>query len=592
MHTKYPEPLRSHRPFHQAALEPTRSESASPDVGDINDPHHNPLDTCHAGEEGFTPEAGTWVQLGPLFQVFHPHLTDVIPTNWTPYQNQVAFETAKFLFMCNQMSAGQIDTLLDHWAATLIKHNDSPPFVSHHDLYDTIDATPLGNVAWESFSMSFNGVKPAENVPLWMDATHDVWFHDPHLLIHNMLANPDFDGEIEYTPYQDYNKCCNWAWNQADIIAQNQEAHGSIFIPLIIGSDKMTISVAIGHTEYHPLYLSISNIFNGVRYAHCNGVVLVGFLAIPKTTKEHANNVEYRNFHRQLFQCLLAKIFKSVKPYMTTHDIARCSDGHYQCLANRKNLDGDRLCLLQCREHSDLLVNELEYVKLWTEYGIAGDLVPFTNDFPCADIHKILTPDLLHQIIKGAFKDHLVEWVDAFLKLTHGTAHATEILEDIDQRIAVDAPFAGLQCFPEGHGFKQWTGNDSKALMKVYLPAIKGHVPLDVVCTFSTFLDFCYIVHREALMNDNLIQLQDALDCFHRYCKIFKTTGVAPSFSLPCQHSLMHYSQMICLFGAPNGLCLSIMKSKHIKAIKEPWCRSSRYEALGQMLLTNQHLDK
>ena len=28
------------------------------------------------------------------------------------------------------------------------------------------------------------------------------------------------------------------------------------------------------------------------------------------------------------------------------------------------------------------------------------------------------------------------------------------------------------------------------------------------------------------------------------------------------------------------------------KAVKEPWRRSSRFEAMGQMLLTNQRLDK
>jgi hypothetical protein len=33
--------------------------------------------------------------------------------------------------------------------------------------------------------------------------------------------------------------------------------------------------------------------------------------------------------------------------------------------------------------------------------------------------------------------------------------------------IAVAAPFSGLWRFPEGRGFKQWTGDDSKALMKV-----------------------------------------------------------------------------------------------------------------------------
>jgi hypothetical protein len=63
-------------------------------------------------------------------------------------------------------------------------------------------------------------------------------------------------------------------------------------------------------------------------------------------------------------------------------------------------------------------------------------------------------------------------------------------------------------------------------------------------------------------------------------------------FALPRQHSLVHYFSLVRAFGAPNGLCSSITESKHIKAVKEPWRRSSRYEALGQMLLTNQRLDK
>ena len=34
-------------------------------------------------------------------------------------------------------------------------------------------------------------------------------------------------------------------------------------------------------------------------------------------------------------------------------------------------------------------------------------------------------------------------------------------------RIAAAPSFPGLRQFPEGRGFKQWTGDDSKALMKV-----------------------------------------------------------------------------------------------------------------------------
>jgi hypothetical protein len=49
---------------------------------------------------------------------------------------------------------------------------------------------------------------------------------------------------------------------------------------------------------------------------------------------------------------------------------------------------------------------------------------------------------------------------------------------------------------------------------------------------------------------------------------------------------------LIRLFGSPNGLCSSITESKHIKAVKQPWRRSNRFRAIGQMLLTNQRLDK
>ena len=64
-------------------------------------------------------------------------------------------------------------------------------------------------------------------------------------------------------------------------------------------------------------------------------------------------------------------------------------------------------------------------------------------------------------------------------------------------------PFSNLRRFPEGRKFRQWTGNDSKGLMKVsalfhscrniltdcmdqvYLPALVGYVPDDMVKTFG-----------------------------------------------------------------------------------------------------------
>ncbi|OJA10074.1 hypothetical protein AZE42_12138 [Rhizopogon vesiculosus] len=122
---------------------------------------------------------------------------------------------------------------------------------------------------------------------------------------------------------------------------------------------------------------------------------------------------------------------------------------------------------------------------------------------------------------------------------------AKKIQDDIDHRIASVASFAGLRRFPQGRGFKQWTGDDSKALMKVYLPAIEGYVPVDVIRTFRAFLKFCYLVRRNIITESTLGEIQNTLDRFHRYRTIFQSIGVVLMFSLPQQHSCSHYVLLI-----------------------------------------------
>lgn len=132
----------------------------------------------------------------------------------------------------------------------------------------------------------------------------------------------------------------------------------------------------------------------------------------------------------------------------------------------------------------------------------------------------------------------------------------------------------------------------SLTLLQVYLAAIRGHVPSEIVKTFAAFLDFCYIARRNALNTHDLSALEAALARFHRHRQIFITLGIHSTLSLPRQHSLSHYARSIRLFGSPNGLCSSITESKHIKAVKEPWRRSSRNKPLPQMLQTLSRLSK
>jgi hypothetical protein len=85
--------------------------------------------------------------------------------------------------------------------------------------------------------------------------------------------------------------------------------------------------------------------------------------------------------------------------------------------------------LPRSKRHTNCLVTLETPTVLWETYGIIGGVTvcnvfnpgcpithcvaqPFTEEFPRADIYELIAPDLLHQIIKGTFKDHLVTWVE------------------------------------------------------------------------------------------------------------------------------------------------------------------------------------
>ena len=73
--------------------------------------------------------------------------------------------------------------------------------------------------------------------------------------------------------------------------------------------------------------------------------------------------------------------------------------------------------------------------------------------------------------------------------------------------------------------------------MKVYLPALKGYVPLDIIRTITAFIDVCYIARRNIINSQCIAQMQDALNRFYKYRQIFLTTGVRADFNLPRQHA-------------------------------------------------------
>ena len=127
--------------------------------------------------------------------------------------------------------------------------------------------------------------------------------------------------------------------------------HGALFVPIILGSNKTTVSVATGHNEYWPLYASIGNIHNNVRHVHGDGLALIGFLSIPKgiifflflllpsqasdvlssADKSQAGTVEFQQFQRKLFHVSLLLILETLHAGEKKLEVFQCPDGHYRC---------------------------------------------------------------------------------------------------------------------------------------------------------------------------------------------------------------------------------------------------------------------
>ncbi|KAF8807978.1 hypothetical protein BYT27DRAFT_7223733 [Phlegmacium glaucopus] len=482
---------------------------------------------------------------------------DPTPDDWTPFDDESQFCIADFLFHKEEMSAGNIDILMNIWAFSMAKHDNLGPFSSYQHMYSTIDSINDGNAPWKSFMVSYGG-ELNENSPSWMLDEYEVWYRDPLVVIGNMLDNSDFNGHYSYAPFI-----------ETEIYETNNSMKDSMYCPIILGADKTTVSVATGHVKYHPLYMSPGGVHNTVQHAHCNAVSPIAFLAIPKSELFHHSKIEiiidiydndalFRKFKHQIYHASISAILKTLCKGMTKPVILCCPDGHYRhVIFNLAAFIADypeQVALAGIvqgwcpKSFTDELIEILDSKLLWDEYGIDDNILPFTHDFPRADIYEMLTPDLLHQLIKGTFKDHLVTWVGEYLSLEHA------------------APlFPNLRCFPHGRRFKQWTGNDSKALMKVYISAIAGHVPSEMVQAISSFLDVCYLVRHADITETTLRQFNAALEKFYAHREEF---------------------------GAPGGIFSSITESCHITAVKKPWRHSSRYQALGQMLLTNQRLDK
>ena len=72
-----------------------------------------------------------------------PPCTTMVPTNWSPYESEVQLWTADLLYCHVEMSAGNINKLMELWALGKAKLDELGPFTSYDHMYECIGATHL-----------------------------------------------------------------------------------------------------------------------------------------------------------------------------------------------------------------------------------------------------------------------------------------------------------------------------------------------------------------------------------------------------------------------------------------------------------------
>ncbi|SJK96778.1 uncharacterized protein ARMOST_00024 [Armillaria ostoyae] len=392
--------------------------------------------------------AGAPISAAPKWTLFHCIHDDQILRGaeiWGPFADEDKWEMAKWLI--KNVGHKATDEFLK---LNMIATKARPSFHNKEQFLKTIDGLPTG-VPWKLETLTLRGdLQDSEGKARTEEL--ELWYRDPVECIRELLENPIFRDSMKYAPEHivlDWHRkvevinemwTASWWWELQQILPP-----GATICPIILSSDKTQLSQFRGDKSAWPVYLTIGNIAKGTRReASSHATVLIGYLPVGKFDCYSDSAKQFA--HYRVFNHCMNVVLTSVKEAGKTGITMTCSDERKlwiwpivaayvadypeQCLVACCKENQCPLYQVGCNERGDNNpclprdagqtldmiqqhlsgISDTNFTKDWENSGIWGVPNPFWHDLPFSNIFEAFTPDLLHQLHKGVFKDHLVKW--------------------------------------------------------------------------------------------------------------------------------------------------------------------------------------